>query len=313
MIEGEIMSKMSLITCLAVFLAGCAAVPVAPSPAADVAAKTLAVPSATETAPTSTPSPFPVTVTPEPQPLSLPAEPQRVEFQTKDGVNLVGYYYPAAVAPAPVVVLMHWAGGDQTDWLQVGMVAWLQNRGAGIPAASGTKAFDTPYPFTPLPGDLSLGVFTFDFRGYGESCGERQWAEHVSDARAAYRTAAGLEGVDPEKVAGIGASIGSDAVVDGCEICDGSLSLSPGSFLSVPYPQAVQALDGAGIPVWCVAAQDDPSAAAQTCNSAGGDHYRKQVYSSGGHAMELFRASKDLQPRIDEVLLDFLTEALDLP
>ena len=46
----------------------------------------------------------------------LDANPQRVEFQAEDGKNLVGYYYPSKYADAPIVILMHWAGGDLCDW-----------------------------------------------------------------------------------------------------------------------------------------------------------------------------------------------------
>ena len=146
-------------------------------------------------------------------------------------------YYPAAVNPAPVVVLMHWVGGDKNDWIYVGMAAWLQNRGLEIPAAPGAMPFDTPYPFTPLPADLSFGVFLFDFRSFGESAPSslpfsQSGPLWEADARAAYARARTLPGVDPDQVVGIGASIGADAVVDACgEGCLGALSLGPGSYL----------------------------------------------------------------------------------
>jgi pimeloyl-ACP methyl ester carboxylesterase len=226
---------------------------------------------------------------------------------------LVGYYYPAAINPAPVVVLMHWAGGDQTDWLYVGMVAWLQNRGAEIPASPAPKPFDTPYAFPPLPEGLSFAVFTFDFRGYGESAGTSGRDVHIQDARAAYAVAASLPGVDPKQVAGIGASIGADGVVDGCsEACIGALSLGPGSWLGMDYPDAVKASDDLSKPVWCVGAEDD-AAAAFTCRAASGQHYQTQVYPSGGHAMQLFRAKNNLQPPIETIILDYLRLAFDLP
>ncbi|MBN2149086.1 MAG: hypothetical protein JW726_17000 [Anaerolineales bacterium] len=250
----------------------------------------------------------------EPALATLPPEPQRVEFQAEDGTLLVGYYYPAAINPAPVVVLMHWAGGDQTDWLYVGMVSWLQNRGAEIPAPPAPGYFDTPYPFSPLPEDLSFGVFTFDFRGYGESgLHNGPQSDLVMDARAAYFTAAALPGVDPARLVGIGASIGADGVVDGCnEACIGALSLGPGNWLEMSYSEAVTALDDLSKPVWCVAAEDDESGA-QTCRSVAGDHYYTQVYPSGGHAMSLFRVENNLQPSIEAVILDFLWLVFGLP
>ncbi len=48
----------------------------------------------------------------EKSPSGLSADPQRVEFQAEDGKKLVGYYYPSKYANAPIVILMHWVGGD---------------------------------------------------------------------------------------------------------------------------------------------------------------------------------------------------------
>jgi hypothetical protein len=209
---------------------------------------------------------------------------------------------------------MHWAGGDQTDWLYVGMVAWLQNRGATIPTPPEPRYFDTPYPFPPLPQDVSFAVFTFDFRGYGASAPDSgDQINLVEDARAAYITAAALPGVDPARVAGIGASIGADGAVDGCnESCIAALSLGPGSWLGVSYTEAVKAVDDLGKPTRCVAAEDDETGA-QTCRAATGAHYQAQVYPGGGHAMRLFRVENNLQPPIEAVILDYMRLVFGLP
>jgi dienelactone hydrolase len=327
---------------LGLLLAGCrpAAAPTAtslpatattasePSPAAPASNPTSTLlpatepplPTVTEPPPSATEPPPPPTEmaapspSPEPTLPVLPPEAQRIEFQAEDGTALVGYYYPAAVNPAPLVVLMHWAGGDQTDWLYVGMVTWLQNRGAEIPAPPREMFFDTPYPFPPLPDDLSFGVFTFDFRGYGESApSSGSQSTLVMDARAAYTTAAALPGVDQGRVAGIGASIGADGAADGCnQACSAALSLGPGNYLDLSYPDAVKAIDDLGKPAWCVAAQDD-APAVQTCQSAAGEHYQTQIYPSGGHAMRLFRVENNLQPPIESILLDYLKLAFGLP
>ena len=324
-----------LFCCLCIALSGCASAQPSSEPAAVEPSKAEAEPAAaeptkepaaepaakpTEVPPTDTPALTALTPTETPVPAvpALPAEPQRVEFEASDGVKLVGMYYPAAVNPAPVVVLMHWAGGDKNDWVYVGMAAWLQNRGLEVPAAPGQMPFDTPYPFEPLPEDTSFGVFLFDFRSYGESVisGEGNFSEMaagwVLDAEAAYATARTLGGADPEKVAGIGASIGADAVADGCgELSAGALSLGPGGYLSVPYSEAVTVLDDLGTPVWCVAAEDD-EAGLTTCNSAEGEHYFIQVYAEGGHAMTLFHAELNLDPLIEQVIVDFLGVAFGL-
>jgi dienelactone hydrolase len=332
--------------CLALGLAGCtsakptatapAVVPTSPAsvtpPPAPVIQPTttsipatptsiVAPPTATTAPPSTTPEPptataVPPSATAEPGLAPLPAEPQRIEFESEDGTKLVGMYYPAVVNPAPVVVLMHWAGGDKNDWVYVGMAAWLQNRGLEIPPAPGSLPFDNPYPFTPLPADLSYSVFLFDFRNFGESApSSLPFSESgplwEADARAAYARAQTLPGVDPAQVVGIGASIGADAVVDACgEICLGALSLGPGSYLDVPYPEAVSKVDEAGKPVWCVGAEDD-AAAVQACRSASGEHYQTQIYTAGGHAMSLFRAENNLQPTLDGLIVEFLERVIN--
>lgn len=292
-----------LILCLMLFAAGCS-----PEPGESIPPS----PTETEPAPVPEPSPTPTEAVPiAAVELPLPPEAQRIEFQTEDDVTLVGYYYPASINPAPVVVLMHWAGGDQTDWLYVGMVSWLQNQDMEIPAAPEQKFFDTPYPFPTLPENESYAVFTFDFRGYGESSGNIGQDEHILDTRAAYATAAGLEGVDPARIVGIGASIGADAVVDACvENCIGALSFGPGDYLNASYSLAVLAMDRAGKSAWCIASEDVREDI-QACNSVDGTHYRKQTYPQGGHAMFLFRTSNNLQPPIETVITDFLGTVFD--
>lgn len=154
-------------------------------------------PVATETVtPTDTPEPTPTSTLPTPK------EPQRIEFSAEDGTPLVGYHYPAAVTNSPIVVLMHWAPGDQQDWTKIHMVDWL----------TGTNPGSFASQFLPA----SYAAFTFDFRGYSESGGQFNPAGWLMDAKAAYETARSLPGVDPERVVGIGSSIGADAVVDAC-------------------------------------------------------------------------------------------------
>jgi len=50
---------------------------------------------------------------------TLDSMPQEVKFAASDGQELKGYFYPACSSGAPVVVLMHWAGGDKSDWYEI--------------------------------------------------------------------------------------------------------------------------------------------------------------------------------------------------
>jgi len=263
-----------------------------------------------------TPTPIPPTPTPELPPESgLPANPQRVEFQAQDGTQLVGYYYPSRFADAPVVVLAHWAGGDQRDWVEIAL--WLQNRRDEVTdyPQPGENNIEGPWLdpswFPPMPADVSLAVFTFDFRGYGESS-PGNW-EDAQDAQAAFETAATMEGVDPQRMAGVGASIGADGAPDGCllynqahgEGCLGAISLSPGSYLGIPFDQAVEQLEEGPPPaeVWCLATEED-EVALSTCQSASGDLY--QIYTYEGMLHGMFLLSPELEPQPMELIQQFL-------
>jgi hypothetical protein len=235
-----------------------------------------------------------------PTPNIPPPDPVRVVFQAGDGTELVGYYYPAAVENAPLIVLMHQARDNQQRWVSVGLVPWLQNW--GLPGMA--QGFAEIYP--PLPEDWSFAVFTFDFRLHGESArgpltDGREW---LDDARTAVDTARSQPGVDPNRVGLAGASIGADAAVDVCaEGCLGALSFSPGSYLGEVYTNTVNLLDQRGIPAWCLAARGDREAD-PTCASASGEHYRHVSFEGDDHGAALLKP--DQAPPIGPIILEWL-------
>ncbi len=257
----------------------------------------------------------------------LPADPQRIEFMAEDGTELVGTYYPPFTCGVPVVILMHQFGEDRSIWAD--LARWMQNRSEGSAAAfKGLAAPVAQYCwFPPMPENLTFAVFTFDFRGHGESAaGEGSGidpAGFLMDARAALDTAKGLSGVDPNRVITGGGSIGADAAADSCIVLDGFLvaenqssqncigviSFSPGDFLGVSYPDVVETLmNHPHDPVvYCLAAEAD-GVSPQACNSAGGDDYTATIYPGTDHAIALL--SPDRSPDIGELILDFLMESL---
>ena len=235
----------------------------------------------------------------------LPPERQPISFEAADGQALEGYYYPAVTNPAPLIVVMHWAPGDASHWTEVAY--WLQNRGLGG-SADASDPWNDPSWFPSLPEARSYAVFAFTFRqcGGGGGCQGFEPDGWLEDAEAAMATARELDGVDPDMVVAIGASIGSDGAVDACgEGCRGALALSPGSYLGVPFAEAVSILDGADPPrpVWCLAAEGDGESA-PTCEGASGDLYRSFIYEGSAHGMMLIRPESE--PDVLGLILGFL-------
>ena len=270
-------------------------------------AATAAPPTLTLT-PTDTPTP---TLTPT---VIYGPEPRAVEFQAEDGQVLQGTYYPSGKSPAPVIVLMHWARGDQGEWSAI--ARWLQNRGEGGSGQPGAEDWLNPAWFPEMPEDLSPAVFTFTFRGCEGGCAEYPAADWLLDARAAMDTASQLEGVDGDRVLAVGASIGADGAVDSCYwmnaaqggTCLGAFALSPGSYLTVPYEDAAHELlkDDPVRVLWCLHSQRD-GAAQKTCRSVP----RAQVRELGPndlHGMELITPASE--PSVLDDLIQFLESSV---
>ncbi len=218
-----------------------------------------------------------------------PPEPQRIEFEAEDGTPLVATFYPPVGQNAPGLLLMHQAGSSRAVWEPY---APLWQDGSAVPG-------------------ISFGVLAIDFRGHGESGGSGQGFDGVRlDARAALALLRTLPGVDPERIALIGASIGADAAVDECgEGCIAAVPLSAGGYLGLPFNDALALLLAAQNPsVLCVAAQDDGQSAAicEGGTSVGLDDYRVQIYPGGAHGTFMFDEAYD--PPLFDLINSFLGE-----
>ena len=245
----------------------------------------------------------------------LPSEPREVNFTASDGQSLTGYYYPAAGTPAPVVVFMHWVGGDKSDWYE--LAPWLQNRGLDNPFENpGVESWWDPTWFPAVPESSSYAVFIFSFRGcspYTAGCPAITPTEWLLDAQAAMETARGLEGVDPTRVAAIGSSIGADGAPDGCAwlneqypgSCRGALSLSPGGYLGIPYSDIVGELgeNDPATAAWCLADENE-YAVCEMGDAAGNTAYMSYQVPGGSHGNRLLQP--DLEPLPMQLILDFL-------
>lgn len=298
-------------------------------------------PADTEPSPTEAPT---ATTAAEPAPAAwasqfppLDAVPQDVEIPTADGRILAGRYYPAKVNPAPIVVLMHWAVGDMTDWRAI--APWLQNRLDEAYRAGGLAKLaqiDGPWLdpswFPAILPEASFGVLVFDYNGFGQSASSSNSDAWLQDSLAAVLFASTLEGADPNMIMAVGGSIGADGAVDGCYLfnelvtageaqgeCIGALSLSPGNTLTrdFTYTEALTALSEAEHLVFCLAAEGDPFSA-ETCLDAQSDFSTAFIYRGDAHGMMLVDPTmQPSQPAVDanalDLLLDLLAMATGLP
>lgn len=262
------------------------------------------------------------TTAPEPSANLLPPEPQIVTITTEDNFTLTGYYYPAGVENAPAVVLMHWMMGDHNDWNEVAV--WLQNRGFKNPFENPGDPAEyrwwDPSWFPTVPAEKSYAVLTFSFRDckpWSAGCQSEQKANWLKDAKAVMAFARTLEGVDSNRIAAIGSSIGADGAADSCKLlnddyagaCKGALSLSPGNYLGVSYTDTIQQLGSSSpaTPAWCIA---DPSEfyVCKDAESAGNTAYKDFSIEKGGHGNSLLKPGLDPLPA--QLILDFLDEVI---
>jgi len=248
---------------------------------------------------------------------ALSSEPQKMKFTTSDGIELNGVYYPAGSISAPLVILMHWAPGDQNDWVEIAY--WLQNRGMGGNSKSteNTPWLDSSW-FPDNDPEKSYNVFSFTFRNCENGCKSFEREKWYVDVQAAVEYAYELDGIDKDNIIMIGASIGSDGAADGCvylnqvhtESCKGALSFSPGNYLMVNFGEMVKELGAASnpVPVWCLYAESDLESAS-VCGNITENNYTPYSYSSdvifsNGHGMNLITPNVDPDPL--EKILEFL-------
>jgi len=244
----------------------------------------------------------------------LPADPIAMTFTARDGVELAGMFYPAATTTAPVIVLMHWAPGDQSDWRAI--AAWLQNRDLQVELGGVDQPWLDPSWFPVFADEYSFNVFTFTFRGCEGGCTTFDREGWRLDVEAAMGEVVRMDNVDHSSVLTIGASIGADGAAYGCHTyntqlggCQGAFSLSPGGYLGIPYDQEVANLKGdlVGRPAWCLYAEGD-SVSAAACLDASGLLYKAVDYPGSLHGMRLINPEQDPNPL--ELILDFIHDYL---
>jgi dienelactone hydrolase len=223
--------------------------------------------------------------------------PRDIEIAAPDGVKLKATYY-AAARPGPVVLLLHMCNTDRKSW----------------------------EPLGPQLAAAGLHALALDYRGYGESGGERftddaQKQQRVvtekwpGDVDAALAWLGAQPGVDKSRLGAAGGSCGVNQAVQ----------------VARRHPEAARALvllaggtDGAGVkflranswlPVFAAAAEDDqygadfvPSMKWLT-DLSGNPRNRFVGFPDGRHGTEIFGPHPELPRQIVEWSVDTLVKA----
>ncbi|MCC6299290.1 MAG: hypothetical protein IT314_08320 [Anaerolineales bacterium] len=246
---------------------------------------------------------------PTPIPGSQPRPlPTRVDFTAEDGQALVGYFYASWQSNAPVVMLVHQYGVPQNNWVDYGMVDWLQN----WPPDGAAHGL-----FPAMPVDQSFAVFTLDLRGFGESgppipknASDEEYNKYaagwIQDVKAALDHVKTLPGVDASRIAIIGANNGADVSVVSCGDCLGVLALSPGNYVDEDFKATVETLDAKGKIVWCFSTEKSAGTDVVTCGSVASAHYNWINFPGDGRGMQLIREDK-APADVGQNILDFLS------
>lgn len=233
---------------------------------------------------------------------------QKVSFKAIDGTELQGTFYPPENDDAPLIILMHWARGDQNDYAAI--ADWLQNRG-GEPDSSANASetwLDASW-FPQIEQATSYGVFTFSFRDCDAGCAAFHSAEWLHDAQSAVAYARELAYIDPSRIIVAGASIGADGAADACLYlnqefhgsCKGAFSISPGSYLTETYADVVEQM---GAPAVCLYAPSDGPAVTACANVQAPNYTGYEI--GNAHGMDLI--DPQVQPNPLDLLLGFIVE-----
>lgn len=204
----------------------------------------------------------------------LSAETQKKDAVIKaaDGVDLkVTYFSPGK--PGPAMLLLHQCNMDRHAW--DGLAKDL--------------------------ADAGFHVVTLDYRGYGESGGDRAQREKwPGDVDAAYAYLLAQKGVDKTHVAAGGASCG---VTQSSDLATRHHEVKALMLLSGQPSEAAKAylLATPAIPVFGAASEGDTGAAKgikEAVESSKNPHTTLKIYSGTEHGVPMFAKNAELEPMI---------------
>lgn len=204
--------------------------------------------------------------------LSAGTQKQDLDLKAADGVNLKATYFSPG-RPGPAMLLLHQCNMDRHAW--DGLAMDLANSG--------------------------FHVLTLDYRGFGESGGDRAQREKwPGDVDAAYAFLLAQKGVDKSRLAAGGASCGvtqsSDLAARHHEIKALMLLSGAASDATKAYLTATPTL-----PVFGAASDGDTNAAKgikEAVESSRSAHSTIKIYPGTEHGVPMFAKNADLEPMI---------------
>lgn len=212
--------------------------------------------------------------------------PERVELAASDGQILVGDIYTPSESVeggSPAVLVMHQNRSKRSSW----------------------------EPLIPALVDTGYVVLSVDLRGHGETGGTVSWTLAQEDTQAWLGFLLAHEAVNPEKIATLGASIGSNLALVGCaanDACETAIALSPGlNFFGVEPEEAVS--DGLRRrSALLIAARGDTDSAVAVRQMAGSSQgaLGLRVYEGFAHGTDLF---DDNLESVKTLIISWLNEA----
>ncbi len=216
-----------------------------------------------------------VTVTPTPAPTQA-AFP--VEFVADDGLVIAGTYYPGPARPAPTALLIHMRSSTREAWQPVASA--LQKAG--------------------------YNVLAIDLRGHGDTGGTINWTLAPQDVKTVLARLSALPGVDPQRIAVVGADIGANLALGACADlpgCKTAVLLSPG--LDIEGIQTTDAMKRFGTrPVLIIASRSDTPSVSDSVTLAklAQGEEQLQLYDGKAHGTALFSA----QPGLAALIVQWL-------
>lgn len=205
----------------------------------------------------------------------------------EDGLPISGTFYTngardtaSAEAPQPGVILLHMNGRQRGDWDSFGRQLAQH-------------------------GYAALAV---DMRGHGETGGQRDWDKTTGDLIQVKQYLASRAGVDPSRLAIVGASIGANmALVAGDSMDDvtGVALLSPGrNYMGVTTEDRIEHYGQR--PLFISASEEDSESAitAQSLNELAQGEVQLQLYSGAGHGTDMLVNRPDL----GQLIIDWLDQ-----